>query len=283
MSEKTAKTIQAVAIIITVLALLLIVYLVVFRSSGQDGCGMNFSFSLSGDPEPYQENGQYEVSEVIAEIEVNWVHGRVKVSVDDGDTIRFEEKATFQIPESRALRYSVEKGKLHIVDYGRRGFFIGTMGKKDLTVTVPRSMAENMTLISVSSVSGGLDIADFKATDEIVLETVSGSLQASNLTADEIKLESVSGEVELIESKAKSVVTKSVSGSVNITVEEAEKIKVSSVSGSVKINPVGVERADLTYDKGSGSLTLHGITEDKDADLKIDVKIVSGSLTIGEP
>lgn len=281
MSEKTAKIVQTVAVLITILAIAVIVYLVVFRSSS-GGTFLSAGFSLNDEAEPYRESGQYDVKEPIDDLLIEWANGKVEVSVDDGDAIRFEERSTYSLVENTALRYSVDSGKLHIVDSKRPALFGGFGSNKSLHMVIPESLLDDFSRISITSVSGGMEIDGIKAKNEIALETVSGTLNASGIESERIHINSVSGKVNLDQANAEDVRVDSISGSIFINVENARRIDVDSVSGSITIEPVAAERARINHDRVSGSMNLLGITEDRDAELEINVDTVSGSLTIGQ-
>ena len=280
MKASTAKIIQIAATIITVLALWFIVVLVVSRSNLFDR-GF-FRLSLGGEGGAFETSGSYEVTEAIQNVSVEWISGHVSILLDDGDTIRFEEAANRAIEEQDALFYETN-GNTLCIKYTRPGFSLFNWNRPSKTLTVywPRQALAALSDVRIETVSAPIEIPEFAVQNTVRLETVSGRVDAGSLSAADILLESVSGSISLSDGAADRIQADAVSGEIDLTFAEARYIQAESVSGQVRIWLDGIDAFALDFDSVSGRQQVgEGLVQRSDADLRIAVDTVSGSLQI---
>lgn len=198
-----------------------------------DGIVSAFSdFGRDWDNE-YSPSGEYSVGaeageSSITSLEIDWTAGSVTVSPHDGDGIVFRESSEDPIPSSDALRWGVEGGTLYI-QYSRSGAH--DLPAKDLTVLLPGELASGLTELNVSSVSAPLRLSGLE-TASADLASVSGGVYYSG-AAEELSVSTVSGGVELRPERTPDRLTAdTVSGGVTIALSETDwTLDFSTVSG----------------------------------------------------
>ena len=154
-----------------------------------------------------------------------------------------------------------------------------------LVVTIPESYLASL---SISTVSGDVDIIKDVAADTISINTISGKIDASNLNAENsVSIATVSGEISChsIESKRKATIA-TTSGNIDInevqgadlelrsvssTVETTAKIKTggnlktSSSSGKIKLDLRGNENLSITAATISGGIRINSKEQENHA------------------
>ena len=207
---------------------------------------------------------------LIDEIDIDWVSGSVKISVWDGDTVRFSETSPAKLSEEEQLRWKIEDRELKIrpCSANTRIHILGDQfPQKALTVEIPASML--LKELGVSQVSSALSAENITA-DEFDLETVSGTARLSGLSVSELEIETVSGEIGVTGlSVRKKISAESVSGKIKIELSDAVTgftLKPETVSALITV-PDGAEIVGKTYQYGDGSV-------------RIEYSSVSGSLQI---
>ena len=179
---------------------------------------------------PYSSDGTYVVEmDNLKELTVDWISGSVKIELTDENVIRIRETADTAISEKDALRYGVSGSKLRIQACKKN--HRGKLPKKDLVVSLPRSLADALHVCKFDTVSASVSAAGLRL-DELEVNTVSGKVALSAMIVDEIGIDSVSGSVALLDSQAESLRIDSVSGKINVA-GDMKKVKTSSVSGSM--------------------------------------------------
>ena len=223
---------------------------------------------------PYSADGVYSVQvNDLSELVIDWISGSVTVELTDNDIIRIRETSATAISEKYALRYGVSGGKLRI--QACRKNFTGKLPKKDLVVSLPRSLADGLHECKIDTVSASVSAAGLRL-DELNVNTVSGKTVLSDMVADEADIDSVSGPVALLDSTAESLRIDTVSGKIDVA-GDMKKIKVSSVSGPMECNVDGCK--DIRANTVSGEITL--VLTKAPKTLKIDT--TSGEVRISLP
>lgn len=163
--------------------------------------------------------GAATVKDRVAELDVNWISGKVTVATHDGKGIILSEKADRSLDEKQQLHWWLDEGKLYVKHAASSLRSLETVSK-ELTILLPRNLQ----------------------LEKMVLNTVSADVEGTALAADDLKVESVSGRAKLEVLRAKVVDMDSVSGDMNLRCEGVpEKIDFSGVSGGLTVAlPEGV-------------------------------------------
>lgn len=228
-------------------------------------------------------------ADLIDEIEGIMVPDAVHIEIGSGSKITVKYRTNLN--EDYRLRISTKRNTLCIDrDDAFSKNFKGNVFS-EVTIKVPAS--KKFSSVSLTSVSGGINAENISA-DYLDLNSVSGSLSASNVNSGNIRCETVSGSVNL-EGNIGKTNCNTVSGS--IKVENQGKFtgdcEFGSISGSVKISldedsaykliystvsgSVKDEIIDSKFSK-SGSVTNKGNGKDKMISLRVET--VSGSIKI---
>ena len=168
---------------------------------------------------------------------------------------------------------TVSGGKLRIQACQKN--FIGKLPKKDLVVSLPRSLSDALHECKIDTVSASIAAGDLRL-DELEVNTVSGKVELSDMIAEEAGIDTVSGPVFLLDSQAKSLRIDSVSGKIKVN-GDVKKIKTSSVSGPIECNLDGCK--EIRANSVSGEIAL--ILTKTPKTLKVDT--TSGEVRIALP
>jgi len=128
----------------------------------------------------------------IESLALDWIAGNVTILIDDGNEIRLSEKAAAPIPEDAALRYGVQNGTLYVQYCPQNAR--GRLPEKELIVTIPRALADNMASFSYDASSASLLVNDIVA-QSFHFDSSSGNLEAASIRADTVKLNASSGDI----------------------------------------------------------------------------------------
>ncbi|MGN0493155.1 MAG: DUF4097 family beta strand repeat-containing protein, partial [Acutalibacteraceae bacterium] len=197
----------------------------------------DFSIGFSGNT--YADAGSYSIgggsiTEPINAVTVNWVSGKIDISVYDGDTVEVSETAVDD--EDYKLRYKVENGRL-TVHSEKSGFSFGIISKpkKELTVKIPRVYAESLKELKINSTSAEIRIDGLTVSQSVEIDTVSGKVTAENLTAASLECDTVSGDIKA-SGAIESFDLDSTSGCAEIdTSVPLKKLETDTVSGDVTV------------------------------------------------
>ena len=226
-------------------------------------------------------------AESITALSIDWVAGDVKIMVTDGEEIVVTEHADRGIPEEYAL--CVETDNTLRIRYSNDVWGID-MPEKDLTVLLPRTVAENLTAVDLSGVSADFAVGKLTVRDAFSFDTTSGKLEMQSMNAPQAKatVSSVSGNVEL-DGSFREVKAGSTSGEIDLMLRNAPAaVEVSTVSGEVDAElPAGTDFT-LDYSTVSGELECDfPLTKSKDGKYvcgdgacRMEVGTTSGSLSV---
>lgn len=223
---------------------------VVFKGvwGGSDDFSVGFTGNVySGD---YNIGGG-SVTEPINAVEVDWVSGKIEISVYDGETTEIIENEISD--EDYKLRYRVENGRL-TVHSEKSGFSFGIISrpKKELTIRIPRAYAENLKEIKISSTSADINLNGLTVLESTETDTVSGKVMVENLNTVSLECDTVSGDIKA-SGAIESFDLASTSGSAQITTTvPLKKLETDTVSGDVTVTLPENSGFTLEFDTVSG-------------------------------
>ena len=226
-------------------------------------------------------------AEDITALDIDWVAGDVKIMVTDGEEIVVTEHADRGIPAEYALL--LEADNTLRIRYSNDAWGID-MPEKDLTVLLPRTVAENLTAVDLSGVSANFAVGKLTVRDAFSFDTTSGKLEMQSMNAPQAKADvsSVSGKVEL-DGSFREVKAGSTSGEIDLMLRNAPAaVEVSTVSGEVDVELPAGTGFTLDYSTVSGELEYDfPLTKSKDGKFvcgdgacRIEVGTTSGSLSV---
>lgn len=226
-------------------------------------------------------------AEDITALSIDWVAGDVKIMVTDGEEIVVTEHADRGIPAEYALL--LEADNTLRIRYSNDVWGID-MPEKDLTVLLPRTVAENLTAVDLSGVSADFAVDKLTVRESFSFDTTSGKLKTEVLTATGAKADvnSVSGDIEL-DGSFREVKAGSTSGEIDLMLRNAPAaVEVSTVSGEVDVELPAGTGFTLDYSTVSGELEYDfPLTKSKDGKFvcgdgacRIEVGTTSGSLSV---
>ena len=226
-------------------------------------------------------------AEDITALSIDWVAGDVKIMVTDGEEIVVTEHADHGIPEEYALQ--LEADNTLRIRYSNDVWGID-MPEKDLTVLLPRTVAENLTAVDLSGVSADFAVGKLTVRDAFSFDTTSGKLEMQSMNAPQAKADvsSVSGNVEL-DGSFREVKAGSTSGEIDLMLRNAPAaVEVSTVTGEVDVELPAGTGFTLDYSTVSGELECDfPLTKSKDGKYvcgdgacRIEVGTTSGSLSV---
>ena len=209
-------------------------------------------------------------------LEINTASNGISLEIDPR-----AKQASASLGGGKTANLSVEKSGSKVlvkVSTIKSGFFsFYPTNTSRLVVTIPESYLANL---SITTVSGDVDIMKDFAADTIALKTISGKLDALNLNAkNSVSIATVSGEISCYSIKSEnkaSIATTSgnidineVQGadielrSISASIETAAKvksggeIKTSSTSGGIELDLRGNENLSITASTTSGGIRIN--------------------------
>ena len=226
-------------------------------------------------------------AEDITALSIDWVAGDVKIMVTDGEEIVVTEHADRGIPAEYALL--LEADNTLRIRYSN-DVWGNDMPEKDLTVLLPRTVAENLTAVDLSGVSADFAVDKLTVRESFSFDTTSGKLKTEVLTATGAKADvnSVSGDIEL-DGSFREVKAGSTSGEIDLMLRNAPAaVEVSTVSGEVDVELPAGTGFTLDYSTVSGELecdfpltkSVDGKFVCGDGACRIEVGTTSGSLSV---
>ena len=226
-------------------------------------------------------------AESITALSIDWVAGDVKIMVTDGEEIVVTEHVDRGIPEEYAL--CVETDNTLRIRYSNDVWGID-MPEKDLTVLLPRTVAENLTAVDLSGVSANFAVGKLTVRDAFSFDTTSGKLEMQSMNAPQAKADvsSVSGKVEL-DGSFREVKAGSTSGEIDLMLRNAPAaVEVSTVSGEVDVELPAGTGFTLDYSTVSGELecdfpltkSVDGKYVCGDGACRMEIGTTSGSLSV---
>ena len=255
------KTSAIIRIVVwSVVALLLISMLATALAGGNIfGIKLDSPFTFFNTGVSYSDSEQYTVgggsfdADGVDRVQINWMAGKVHIQVGDGDQIVLSE--TGAASEDEKLRYRVKDNEL-IVQYcaPRIPLFV-SLHSKELTVTVPQSVASRLDKLEVNATSASIEAGALTA-DKAEFNSVSGRIDLNGLRCDELNIDGVSGTTVGVGVQAGDVRVNSVSGSVDLA-GTFHTVRGDSVSGSVQLqSDVRPDELDISTISGGIAVTI---------------------------
>ena len=203
-------------------------------------------------------------------------------SYDKQIHVKIENPDTPNAPEVnlKGNTLYITKEKLNIFSFSPR---------KGSTVYIEIPANLSIQEFSVETVSGSIKASNLKIwADEVKIESVSGSIKMSEISSKSLKFESTSGTVKAGNVSTDSLSVETVSGSIELNVERLEKkANIESISGSVKLSLKKASSFALSYKSKSGSFSSDFGNLSKNKEFKhnggkaeISVSTVSGSIKV---
>lgn len=253
--NKGVKTGTIVAIVCWSIVALLLISVLVGSITGGFGWGNWFggfgigSIDFGGGT--YSVQGKYEVdTKDIEKINIGWIAGKVNVEPYDGDTIAFEEGARRELEDKFKLVYEVNGTTLNIKYMS--SLFSWNVPSKQLDMKVPKELAKTLSDFTIDSTSADVTVTSITAKTGklhnvsgetlaqnsefgvLRLESTSGSINTSGVTAGTVNGSSVSGSMDL-KGSLSGVDTSTTSGEIFVSSDKLESFKGNSVSGDIRV------------------------------------------------
>lgn len=278
MKKKAVFTLVACS----VAALFLICVLAVGLSENGFGIGTLFHEAKEGWAKSDGQVREYTWDPVETEVtglKIDWVNGKIDVKVGSGDVIRItEQSAHGDLKEEHQLKLSDSDGTLRI-KWGKELLFFNIFEnrRKDLTVEVPRAVAEALEELSCSNTSGQITVSGFTA-KEMNASSTSGDVELKNLKLSEgLDVSTTSGRIEVENTELSGEISASTtSGKIRLSGVQAEKANLDTVSGDVSYQG-SAKKFDASTISASVQAELAACPEEADLDS------VSGCLTLVIP
>lgn len=237
----------------------------------------------------FSEDGSYSVSaDELDSIDLKWIAGYAELIVYDGKEVLIKESSADPIAENDALRYGMDNGVLYIQYCAKDK--AGNLPEKNLSLSVPRTLAENMASFSYDASSASLSIADVSAKN-FTFSSSSGRLDASLMLVETVILDASSGDLlfsgEYIKLDADTssgkVTVESLGTASGTTIGTSSgNVRVSGNCGALSINttsgtitsPSSIDAESLYIDTSSGDVSLSG------AFPQVNVNTTSGRIAL---
>lgn len=192
----------------------------------------------------------------ITTLNIDWITGDVTVRVTDNEVVTVEESIGRSGGIAHPMTVASDNGTLQI-RYAEREFLgLTDLPEKELTVCLPRTVAEHLTEVRFNSVSADFETDALTVGSSFLFDSTSGDLKTGRITADgaDAELNTVSGEIQL-DGSFRQVTGGSTSGEYELTLRRCpEKIDLSTVSGKVELELPRSAAFTLRYSTVSGEL-----------------------------
>ena len=208
----------------------------------------------------------------INSIFIDWTAGEVRLTPHYGNEISVTEFAQRELNENELMYITVSDGELHI-SFTRRT--VMRMPPKQLEVLIPADLSLNLHSLDVETVSGRVVMSDISASNMRV-RSVSGALDISNAAAQSLRASSVSGRISLSDVTGDGVNLSSTSGSLELRNVNAGLLDTGSVSGTQELSGAFV-RVDSTGTSGRVSIQSSIVPE------FLNISTISGRVEITVP
>lgn len=263
----------------SLVALLLIAILLAGLGVGQ----LTFHFGNSGG-EPI--NGELRVDAAdVQNIEIEWVSGDITLSVATDGSQQILIRESGASGDQREATWEI-RGQTLVIRDAEPGFTLGftSTQDKDLTVTFPAGWFCND--LDIETVSGSVEISVLSAS-RIEVEGVSAQCRFSGCTAKDVSISTVSGNVTYL-GDVDTLDCKSVSASCEIFPDNLPReLRLESVSGDLIVGLLEPAGFTTALDSVSGKVysdfsttSAHGNQTYGDGSCRIHADTVSGDIEI---
>lgn len=232
-------------------------------------------FGDEGDGKLHEYSETWDAEDVDS-LNVGWINGDVNLVVGSGNQIVITERANRELEENQKMRLSESGGTLKIKwndEFISLGIFHNLY--KELTVEVPKELADRLEDLNCSNTSGTVSAKSFLC-EEGEFSSTSGSLELEDIQAGTLEVSSTSGTVRLKRLTGEKLDVSGTSGQIEGDALNFGEAEFSSVSGGID---VAGSFENLSASTVSGSTRLESAVCPSEADLNS----VSGSLELFVP
>lgn len=228
-------------------------------------------------------------AEEIADIEISWLAGSVRVVRGTEPEIMFSEN--YSGSEKHRMQYKVDSGTLYIDMCA--GAAVWDLPGKDLTLYLPEKKLDSLLIdvtsaqvyindviaqtLSVDSLSGKVTLSGVEA-ELLDVEASSGAVTAEALHAQEVQINTISGAVRA-EGTFETAEVDTTSGAVQMSSSVLpEQIYVDTTSGKVTLILPEDSRFGYSFDTVSGEFSSELPGAVSGGDVRVRVDTTSGGL-----
>ena len=224
-------------------------------------------------------------------LDIDWDMGDVEICVGEEEKILLKETRSANTPPAE---YLCKDGVLS-VRCRKEGPYLGR--GKDLTLVLPRTLAQTLATCRIRTVAGDMKLEDLSC-GTVQIKSVSGDLRTSGLRSQSVLISSVSGDMELdlettqmtvntvsgdiaFRGKAGQVSLATKSGDAELVFETCpDKTEIQTVSGDLELVLPEDSRIRFLAKTVSGDVSRSGIREDDSAPSLVSVRSVSGDISV---
>lgn len=234
--------------------------------------------------------GDFETTDAIDTLLIDWNSGSVDVSYHDKNTVSVTETCNVELNDSQKVQTWLDGKTLHI-RFSKSGEpFTLNNAEKHLDIKLPKGT--ELEKLDYDGSSAGASFSEITA-KTFDIDTSSGAVQLTGCSADTFEFDASSGKI-MLEQKGESdkIAADASSGDITITADKVKEIKTDTSSGKVKINVGEADTvstnsssgdAELQFGKMPGSLNMDTSSGDitlcvpKDAGFTANYDTASGS------
>ena len=234
--------------------------------------------------------GDFETTDAIDTLLIDWSSGSVDVSYHDKNTVTVTETCNVKLDDSQKVQTWLDGKTLHI-RFSKSGEPVRlNNAEKHLDIKLPKGTELEKLDYDGSSAGAAFNDITAKAFD---IDTSSGPVQLNGCSGDTFEFDGSSGRI-MLEQKGESdkIEADASSGDITITADKVKEIKTDTSSGKVKINVGEADTvstnsssgdAELRLAKMPGSLSMDSSSGDitlcvpNDAGFTVDFDTASGS------
>ena len=234
--------------------------------------------------------GDFETTDEITDLDIDWSSGTVDVSYHDKDTVSVTETCNVELKEAQQVHSWLDGKTLHIRFCKSGENFNLDNAEKKLEVKLPKNT--ELKSLSYDGSSAGSHFDSIYA-ENFSVDTSSGAAQLDNCSADifdidassgniyftqtgvssKINVDTSSGSLSLTADTVAELNTDSSSGKMELDIASADRITTECSSGDVELR-LGAMPSETIMDASSGDITLW---IPKDAGFTAEVDTASGS------
>jgi hypothetical protein len=219
-------------------------------------------------------------------INVSAVSAKIKVISSDIKTMKvtyfnsYDEQYTAEIV-GNTFNIS-EKNRWFFFDM-RWALWLMGEGRQSDTITIELPKNTKLSHCKLVSVSGSID-AENMSGEKLFTKTISGEIKLDNATFESFIADTVSGDIKVENANFTQVSAETVSGSISFDTTVVNNIKLKTVSGSMNLSKLDGNASDynINFSGVSGSLYVNGNKSlgNNTGSKSITVNTVSGNLNI---
>lgn len=214
-----------------------------------------------------KESGETMATELTSfkNIDISIISGRIELIKSNKDAVEYNLHNTEKISVCEVVGDTFTfKTEAH--------FTISLFNFKDTYVKIYYKDDSELENILLKTISGSVEVNDISAKN-ITIKSTSGSQSASNIKVDRIEFNDISGSIKIANISGNIVNVKNNSGSITIDGITCKDISVTNISGSIKL--YGADTGSATIKDTSGSIYMQGTPKGKTL-----INNISGSIKV---